>query len=134
LWREHTGKGGISFREALKVQAADWLRIRHDYPNDEFFVLGDFSQDMVTPRYYGSRANRDALETALEDAGLRALTAGDNDPIRRDSPRCACIDHICARRDSKWRMVDRAKRWPDIPVPDRWLSDHFGIAVLLERG
>jgi endonuclease/exonuclease/phosphatase family metal-dependent hydrolase len=111
------------------------MRLRRDNPDDEFFVLGDFNQDLVRvgPRYYGSRANRDALETALVDAGLVALTAADGDPIRRDSAPCACIDHICARRDSNWR-AEPAVRWPDLPAPERWLSDHFGLSVLLRRG
>jgi endonuclease/exonuclease/phosphatase family metal-dependent hydrolase len=134
-WREHPSAGGAAFREALLVQSADWMRLRRDNPDDEFFVLGDFNQDLVRvgPRYYGSRANRDALETALVDAGLVALTAADGDPIRRDSAPCACIDHICARRDSNWR-AEPAVRWPDLPAPERWLSDHFGLSVLLRRG
>ena len=112
------------------MQARDWLRIRETYPTDEFFVLGDLNQDMVTPRYYGSRSNRLALENALEIAGLIALTAGDGDPIRRESAPCACIDHICARRDSIWR-AEPAVRWPNAPKPERSLSDHFGVSVSL---
>lgn len=132
-WRGHPSAGGVAFREALSVQARDWVRIQRDYPEDEFFVLGDLNQDMVTPRYYGSRANRAALEAALENAGLAALTAGNGDPVRRDSAPCACVDHICARRDSNWR-ADPAVRWPNVPVPERWLSDHFGVSVSLARG
>lgn len=79
-------------------------------------------------RYYGSRANRDALEDALEGAGLAALTAGAGDPVRRDSAPAACIDHVCARRDSAWQAAP-AVRWPDVAVPPRWLSDHFGVSV-----
>lgn len=131
-WRLHPSAGGVAFQEALAVQVDDWKRLRQDFPEDEFFILGDFNQDMVAtpPRYYGSRANRTALETALETVGLVALTAADNDPIRRDSPPCACIDHICTRNDSKWR-ADPPVRWPDVPVPERWLSDHFGLSVTL---
>lgn len=131
-WRSFPSANGIAFRAALAVQAADWMKIKRDYPDDELFVLGDFNQDMVSPRYYGSRANRTELETALEIAGLVALTAGSGDPIRRDSSPCACIDHICARRDSKWTAMP-AERWPDVPVPERWLSDHFGVSVELTR-
>ena len=127
-WLQHPGAGGVAFREAVKVQAADWVRLRHEYPNDEFFILGDFNQDLVRPRYYGSAVDRAALETALDSAGLVALTAGDGDPIRRDSAPCACIDHICARRDSTWR-AEAATRWPNEDVPDRKLTDHFGVAI-----
>lgn len=134
-WQEHPAAGGVAFREALAVQSADWLRLRREFPEEEFFVLGDFNQDLVKtpPRYYGSRANRAALEAALSDAGLVALTAADGDPIRRDSPPCACIDHICARRDSKW-SAEPATRWPDAPKPERGLTDHFGVSVSFRRG
>ena len=132
-WRSHPSAKGVAFREALAVQAADWMKIRRDYPEDELFVLGDFNQDLVSPRYYGSNANRAALEAALEKAGLIALTAGDGDPIRRHSAPCACIDHICVRSDSKW-CAQPGERWPDVPAPERWLSDHFGVSVELTRG
>ncbi|MEO8362565.1 MAG: endonuclease/exonuclease/phosphatase family protein, partial [Vicinamibacteria bacterium] len=132
VWRGHRSEGGAAFREALAVQAGDWMRFRAEYPADEFFLLGDFNQDLVTPKYYGSRVNRAALEAALADAGLVALTGGAHDPIRRDSPPCACIDHICARRDSRWRARP-PNRWPDAPKPERRMTDHFGVAVVLEK-
>ena len=43
------------------------------------------------------------LEQALEAAGMVALTAGDGDPIPRDSSPRAGIDHGCARGNSNWR-------------------------------
>jgi endonuclease/exonuclease/phosphatase family protein len=129
-WQGHPSAGGVAFREALSVQLDDWIRLRRDYPAEELFVLGDLNQDLVSPHYYGSRANRSTLEAALERAGLTALTAGGGDPIRRDSSPRACIDHICARHDSSWRPAP-AVRWPDLPAPDRRLSDHFGVSVVL---
>lgn len=129
-WRGHPSAGGVAFREALAVQAADWMRLRREYPQDELFILGDFNQDMVSPRYCGSQANRSGLESALNAAGLIALTAGDRDPIRRESPPWACIDHICALRESSWR-AGPARRWPDVPAPERWLTDHFGLSLEL---
>ena len=131
-WRGNESPRGVAFREALAVQAADWQRLRREYPSDELFVLGDLNQDLVSPRYYGSRANRIALEQALEDAGLVALTAGNADPVRRDSAPHASIDHICARRDSEWRSVS-AFRWPEGSLPDRRLSDHFGVELTFAR-
>jgi hypothetical protein len=133
-WQGHPSAAGVAFREALSVQTTDWMQIRRDHPIAEFFVLGDFNQDLARPPpYYGSRTNRAQLETALKDTGLAALTAGDGDPVRRDSAPCACIDHICARRDSNWR-AEPAVRWPALPVPEKWLSDHFGVSVSLARG
>jgi endonuclease/exonuclease/phosphatase family protein len=131
-WRGHPSAAGAAYRAALSVQARDWISMRRDYPQDEFFVIGDLNQDMVRPASYGSRANRSALEAALADAGLTVLTAGDGDPVRRDSAPRACIDHICARVDSSWR-AEPAVRWPDARAPERWLSDHFGVSVSLRR-
>jgi endonuclease/exonuclease/phosphatase family metal-dependent hydrolase len=130
-WREHPSAGGIAFRESLAVQRADWLALREAHSHSELFVMGDFNQDLVTPRYCGSRANRSSLEAALADAGLVALTGGERDPIRRDSPACACIDHIAARTDSRWR-ASATKRWPETERPEKWLTDHFGVAVVLD--
>ncbi len=129
-WRGFSPAGGESFRQALKLQQTDWLRLRREFPDDELFLLGDFNQDLVEPRYYGSRANRAALRTALDECGLVALTGDANDPVRRDSAPWACIDHICSRRDSRW-ITSPTTRWPDAPRPDKSLSDHFGIAVHL---
>ncbi len=131
-WKEYPSAKGVAYCEALKVQSKDWQRIAQEFPNDELFVLGDFNQDLAKKRYYGSRKNRLALEDELRNAGLVALTSGDNDPIRRDSPECACIDHICSRLDSKFAAVNTI-RWPDAPIPLRPLSDHFGVAVTLTR-
>ena len=38
-WRGHPSAGGVAFREALKVQQADWLKCRDEYRDDEFFLL-----------------------------------------------------------------------------------------------
>jgi hypothetical protein len=127
-WRDHPGVSGIAFREALSLQSEDWVRLQSEFPDDEFFVLGDFNQELVEPPYIGTQTNRHALEEALAKAGLVALTAGANDPVRRDLDAFACIDHICSRRASAW-MVESTERWPRTASPERWLSDHFGVAV-----
>ena len=131
-WRSHPSAAGVAFQEALAVQANDWKRLRLDFPEDEFFILGDFNQDMVAapPRYCGTRGNRVALEAALDAVGLVALTGANNDPIRRVAPPFACIDHICARADSKWRASPPVM-WPKEPSHRRRLSDHFGLSVTL---
>jgi hypothetical protein len=133
-WAGYPSAGGVAFREALSVQATDWMKIQHDYPADEFFLLGDLNQDLVSgpPHYYGSDANHSELEKALTNAGLAALTGGAADPVRRDSAPCACVDHICARRDSKWR-AEPAVRWPDAAEPEKGLSDHFGLSISFVR-
>lgn len=130
-WRGHPARGGVAFREALRVQMSDLRRMAADHPDHDLFMAGDFNQDLVSPPYYGSRANRTELEGALASANLVPLTAGSRDPIRRLSPPCACIDHICASSTARWR-ASAPFRWPDRPLPDRRLSDHFGVGVRLE--
>jgi hypothetical protein len=77
----------------------------------------------------------------LNANGLVALTGGKNDPVRRESLRlstiplvkipCAAIDHICGRVDSRWKLKETI-RWPETDAPLKWLSDHFGTAVVLK--
>ncbi len=127
-------KGRAAFVEAVNLQKLDWKALRRAYPDDELFVLGDFNQDLVAkpPRYYGSKVARASLEGALTENGLEALTAGDRDPIRRESPPYACIDHICGLIKSRWRLTT-TERWPDAPKPLKGkLTDHFGVSVTLE--
>ncbi len=127
-WRGYPSAGGVAFFEALKVQTADWLSLRRRFPDDELFVMGDFNQDLASTHYYGSRIKRSALVEALDECGLVALTAGEGDPIRREAAPLACIDHICALRDSTWN-ASPAIRWPETSIPDPRLSDHFGLSV-----
>jgi len=127
-WRGYTSAGGVAFAEALKIQRTDWLSLRRRFPDDEVFVIGDFNQDLAPTHYYGSGFKRGALVEALDECGLAALTAGAGDPIRREAAPLACIDNICALRDSRW-LTETAIQWPDSDKPDMHLSDHFGVAV-----
>ena len=129
-WREFAAANGRAFAEALEVQARDWRALRESNPDHDIVVAGDFNQDLADTHYYGSRANRHSLLLALERAELVALTAGRNDPVRRDSSPCACIDHICISKRARWQPGAR-RRWPDVRKPDRGLSDHFGTTIEL---
>lgn len=131
-WRGYPSEGGVAFREAVACQLMDLLSIRREFPNAELFLLGDLNQDLADSHYYGSRANRAVLESALDDAELVALTAGAGDPVRRDASPRALIDHICTSKQSAW-VADRAVRWPESPAPLRSLSDHFGVTVQFTR-
>jgi len=118
---------------ALETQLQDWITLQQAYPKEEFFLLGDFNQDLVgKPRYCGTQSNRQALENSLAKAGLMAITGEANDPIRRHSSQYACIDHICIKTDSQWTL-DATNRWPNRDTPDRAISDHFGVAATLSR-
>ena len=127
-WRSYSAADGLAFAQALEAQAADWRTLRESNPDHDLVVAGDFNQDLAHTHYYGSRANRRRLLLALDGAGLVALTAGDGDPIRRDSSPRACIDHVCISKSTRW-LLNRGSRWPNLPKPDRRMSDHFGVAV-----
>ena len=129
-WHGHPSDGGVAFGEALKVQVSDWKKLQHEHPEDELFVLGDFNQDLADTRYCGTKVTRDLLSEALKNCGLVAITAGDGDPVRRELKDFACIDHICALNNSCW-STEGTERWPNTPKPEKWLSDHFGVAVSL---
>jgi endonuclease/exonuclease/phosphatase family metal-dependent hydrolase len=126
-WRGISWMDG-AFSAALELYSGDWLRARTAFPDAVFIAAGDFNQDLARRHYYGSKARRLLLESALASTGLRPLTAGEDDPIARDSRGYACIDHICVSSEPAIR-VGRATRWPEAPAPVRELSDHFGVAV-----
>ena len=130
-WRHVVASRGQAFAAALEAQASDWRRLRALYSDHDFLLAGDFNQDLANTHYYGSRSNRRALQDALNGASLVALSAGDNDPVRRDSPPCACIDHICLSDASLWKPGELC-RWPAAATPNPGLSDHFGIEVTFE--
>ena len=119
-----------AFSEALSVQKSDWLRLQKDFPNATLIVAGDFNQGLIDRHYYGSKKKQHLLESALKECRLAPLTAGVNDPISRDSYPRANIDHICIASTFEWSVAE-TRRWPDSPVPDKSLSDHFGVSAKL---
>lgn len=131
-WHEIIGASGQAFEAALSLQFEDWQRLAKRFPKATLIVAGDFNQDLAKMHYYGSRKKRHLLERALDGAGLIPLTAGTNDPIARDSPPYACIDHICISRDRGWELAS-TNRWPDAAAPVKNISDHFGVHVELHR-
>jgi len=67
----------------------------------------------------------------MDEDGLRILTSYESDPISRDSPPYACIDHICVSQRQNLKLA-RTERWPDASKPDKKLSDHNGVCVDLD--
>lgn len=129
-WREFPASDGVAFRAALAVQAWDWKELQRGFPDEDLFVIGDFNQDLGPVHFYGSKANREALNRALDDCQLQALTSGVGATAWKDSAQSACIDHICSS-NRYWRRERPATRWPDGDKPDKRLSDHFGVEVSL---
>jgi endonuclease/exonuclease/phosphatase family metal-dependent hydrolase len=127
-WQGYHSRGGLAFEMALDMYSRDWLSLRDEFPDSTLVVAGDFNQSLVERHYYGSNRQRALLEAALESVGLVAVTAGEGDPVARDSAPYACIDHICIS-SSPSAMIGPTIRWPETARPDLRLSDHFGVAV-----
>ena len=130
-WRGIPSEDGRAFAAALEVQASDWRGLRASHADHDLLVCGDFNQDLSDKHYYGSAANRERLRAALELAGLKALTGGENDPVQTECPTRACIDHICLSANALWRAVG-VRRFPQLDAPDKRVSDHFGVVIELE--
>ena len=130
-WRGIRGTAAASFLAALEVQAADWRDLARRFPDADLCVVGDLNQDLADRHYYGSNAGRAKLQEALTGAGLRALTAHPNDPVRRLAADRASVDHICVPAAAdRWNSAALGV-WPQLTAPDPLLSDHFGVAVTL---
>ena len=119
-----------AFAKALAVQKSDWLKLQRDFPNAMLIVAGDFNQGLVDRHYYGSKKKQCLLESAFKECHLSPLTAGASDPIDRDSFPRANIDHICIASQGEWGVAE-TRRWPCSKVPDKSLSDHFGVSAKL---
>ena len=120
-----------AFISALETYKNDWKKLQLAYPDAIHIVAGDFNQSLVDWHYYGSNLIRLKLEEVMKECNMTIVTAGENDPVARDSKPHACIDHICVS-NSKIEQIYSTKRWPDKDKPDKTLSDHFGVIVEME--
>jgi hypothetical protein len=129
--RRHPVVGSPAFISALNEQESDWASIRDIDPKARLLVAGDFNQDLLDEgHYYGSRLRRQALQDALERAGLTCVTGGASDPVARQVAGHASVDHICIPRDSRVTVTDMTV-WPSSGQLRRGLSDHYGVSVSL---
>lgn len=129
-WGKFPASKGQAFAAALEVQTQDWTRLQSENRECALVVAGDLNQDLAEPHYYGSNANRAALNVALGFAELTCLSRGDDDPVRLKGAReHSTIDHLCASASltaqAQWPLFS----WPPGPVPDKSLTDHFGTGV-----
>ena len=130
LWRGIPSRGGAAFAAALAAYRCDWEQLQKAFPDAIHIVAGDFNQSLVSRHYYGSNRNREVLEKAIDACNMMTVTAGENDPVARDSSPNACIDHTCISKQSGLD-ISTTQRWPDLPKPEKRLSDHFGVVVEL---
>ena len=127
-WNGFPSAGGVAFGEALRAQSGDWNELRREHPDCDLIVAGDLNQDLAPKHFYGSTKNRLALENALVAAGLRCVTAGDADPVGRQTEgHWASIDHICVSGELAEPVSGPALAWPEGESPDKTVSDHFGV-------
>ena len=130
-WRGYAWNEGEAFIAALEIYKKDWRNLQLVYPDALHVVAGDFNQSLVDWHYYGSKLIRSKIEEAMRDCKMTIITAGDNDPIARDSKPQACIDHICVST-SQIKQICSTQRWPDQDKPDKKLSDHFGVVSTID--
>jgi hypothetical protein len=120
-----------AFTAALQELESDWARIRATDPKARLLVAGDFNQDLLDAgHYYGSRSRRQALQDTLERATLTCVTGGTADPVARQIPGHASVDHVCIPQDSRITVTDMVV-WPSTNELRRGLSDHYGVLVSL---
>lgn len=128
-WNGVRARGGAAFAAAVREQESDWAAFVAAHPEAELVIAGDFNQDFSASRYYGSKANRGVLESALTRVQARLMTGGEDDPVPAHAPEHASVDHIAIRsKHPGWRAV-LGDSWPKRTEPDRELSDHYGVAV-----
>ncbi len=130
-WNSQPWHKGEAFISALTLYRQDWKKLQLAYPEAIHIIAGDFNQSLVDKHYYGSQKIRTKLEQTMEECNMKILTAGENDPVSRETTNHACIDHICIS-ESRFEHIYSTKRWPEQNTPDKKLSDHFGIIVEVE--
>jgi hypothetical protein len=124
-WQSIPSANGAAFSAALNAQCSDWLSLQREHLDCDFVLADDFNQNLSPSHYYGSRQNREALQSAIAAAGLRCLTAADLDPILQHAPNHASVDHVCV--SSGLGLVGSPISWPQSDKPQKGLSDHFGV-------
>ena len=130
-WRGEPWQEGTAFISTLETYKNDWIKLQLAYPDAIHIVAGDFNQSLVEWHYYGSKLIRLKLEEVMKECNMTIVTAGENDPVARDSKPHASIDHICVS-NSKIEQIYSTKCWPNKEKPDKTLSDHFGVMVEIE--
>ncbi|MEI6236139.1 MAG: endonuclease/exonuclease/phosphatase family protein [Planctomycetota bacterium] len=129
-WNGHPSAGAIAFSAALNVHQGDWEAIRKKHEG-ALCVVGDFNQDLSEKPFYWSRKAFHALNRAIKDSELVAVTGFDADPVRTltDGEK-ACIDHIFFSNRLVSENSTRSEAWAP-NVGGRKLSDHPGVFVNL---
>jgi endonuclease/exonuclease/phosphatase family metal-dependent hydrolase len=113
----------------IPLQAAEWARLRGDYPDAALCVAGDLNMNLGGPHYYGTAQGRRLLRAGLEAVGLACVTENDRIPSGRLSH--GPIDHICISKQLAARASYLAA-WEGTDNDGVRLSDHSGLAVTID--
>lgn len=115
----------------IERQGREWIRLREAYPDVPLIVAGDFNQDRDGSGWYGTKATRAALTSALVESGLECLTEMDAVATGLLAAQ-HLVDHICVPAG----MAQSASvlAWETVDRSGQRLSDHPTIAVDLAEG
>jgi hypothetical protein len=129
-WRNIPAANTAAFGASLAEQVTDWKRIRAEDPRRELCIAGDFNQDLLTVgHYYGSKAGRAAVRSALSMAALACPTSDPSDAVQRHTAgRAAGIDHTCISAGLSAANAT-VHIWPAPEARGANLSDHFGVCI-----
>lgn len=125
-----TAKRWEKHRLSIERHAADWLRIRKQFPDHLFCVAGDFNQSRDGSGWYEDKQSIKMLTAALSDAGIVCVTECDMRATGLLKTR-ASIDHICFSTSPSVR-VTRLGAWEGTTPDGLRMSDHNGVVVDIE--
>ena len=125
--REGEAKAWARHHAAVRTQAADWLKLRQEYPTHMLIVAGDFNQALDGVGKYRNRTSTDALWSGLEAAGLRCLIATDF-PAEGKLESRHSVDHIAVSEEALESVEWIVSAWEGSNANGKF-SDHNGVCV-----
>ncbi|XLZ69491.1 endonuclease/exonuclease/phosphatase family protein [Massilia sp. SR12] len=119
-WEEH--------RKSISSHAADWLRLRAEFPSHLLCVAGDFNQSRDGTGWYEDADSVAKLSFALDQSSLKCVSELD---MRANGLSRATIDHICISR-SLANDVRAIGAWEGSARDGFRMSDHNGVFIDLD--
>lgn len=116
-WEEH--------RKSIAAHAADWRRLREEFPNHLLCVAGDFNQSRDGSGWYEDADSVAKLSLALDRSSLKCVTELD---MRANGLSRATIDHICLSQPLA-SGVRTIGAWEGKAPDDCKMSDHNGVFI-----
>lgn len=120
-WEEH--------RKSIAAHAADWQRLRADFPDHLLCVAGDFNQSRDGSGWYEDPQSVANLSSALDQTSLRCVT--ELDMLAHGLSR-ATVDHICLSHPLA-AVVQTLGAWEGHTKARERMSDHNGVFVDIGR-